>query len=150
MGCSGNEVSPTMSGQASDPGGLGREQHGRVASLMLDGAVIAMSEAGDASLNRNAGSGSRLPPAQREENRRRHGDDWMDVIQNYFNLRNLPGLQDYLNTRDEVEKIKCPVLIMHSDGDDGTHQLASTFELYARLERARLAIVPLLPGYSVN
>lgn len=122
----------------------------RVKSLILDGAIIAMSEAGDASLNRNGGDASRLPPAQQEENRRRHGDDWMDVIRNYFNLRNLPGLQDYLNTRDEVDRIKCPVLIMHSDGDDGTHQMASTFELYARLERARLAILPLLPGYSVN
>src|SRR5437867_3143524 len=71
----------------------------RVKSLLLDGPIIAMTEAGDASLNRNAGDGSRLPPEQQEENRRRHGDDWMDVVRNYFNLRNLPGLQSYLNTR---------------------------------------------------
>jgi pimeloyl-ACP methyl ester carboxylesterase len=126
------------------------EHPDRVRSLMLDGAIIAMTEAGDASLNRNGGDGSRLPPAQQEENRRRHGDDWMDVVRNYFALRNVPGLQSYLNTRDEVHQIQCPVLIMHGDGDDGTHPLASTLELFARLERARLAIVPLLPGYSVN
>ncbi len=122
----------------------------RVRSLILDGAIIAMNEAGDASLNRNAGDGSRLAPAQQEENRQRHGEDWMDVVRNYFNLRNVPGLQSYLNTRDEVHKIQCPVLIMHGDVDDGTHPLASTLELFTRLERARLAIVPLLPGYSVN
>lgn len=122
----------------------------RVKSLSLDGAIIAMNEAGDASLNRDAGDGSRLPPAQQEENRRRHGEDWTDVVRNYFNLRNVPGLQTYLNTRDEVHKIHCPVLIMHTDTDDGTHPLASTLELFARLQRARLAIVPLLAGYSVN
>jgi len=122
----------------------------RVKSLLLDGAIIAMTEAGDASLNRNPGDGRRLPPEAQEENRRRHGEDWLEVVRNYFNLRNLPGLQTYLNTRDEVEKITCPVLIMHGDVDDGTHPLASSLELFARLERARLAIYPLLPGYSVN
>ncbi len=122
----------------------------RVKSLLLDGAIIAMNEAGDASLNRNAGDGSKLPPAAQEDNRRRHGEDWMDVVRNYFNLRNLPGLQSYLNTRDEVDQIKCPVLIMHGDVDDGTHPLASTFELFARLERARLCILPDIGGYSVN
>ena len=122
----------------------------RVKSLMLDGAIIAMNESGDASLNRNAGDGSKLPLAQQEDNRRRHGEDWMDVVRNYFNLRNLPGLQTYLNTRDEVDQIQCPTLIMHGDVDDGTHPMASTLELYARLPRARLAIFPLLPGYSVN
>lgn len=122
----------------------------RVKSLLLDSAIIAMNEAGDANLNRNAGDGSRLPPAQQEQNRRRHGDDWMDVVRNYFALRNLPGLQTYLNTRDEADKIKCPVLIMHGDVDDGTHPLASTFELFARLERARLCILPDIGGYSVN
>lgn len=126
------------------------EHPDRAKSLIVDGPIIAMTEAGDASLNRNAGDGSRLPPAQQEENRRRHGEDWMDVVQNYFNLRNLPGLQSYLNTRDEVHKIQCPVLLMHADIDDGTHTLASMFELFARLERARMAIVPLIPGYSVN
>ena len=126
------------------------EHPDRVTSLILDGAIIAMTETGDASLNRNAGDGSRLNPAQQEENRRRHGDDWRDVVRNYFNMRNIPGLQTYLNTRDDVHKITCPVLIMHGDGDDGTHPIASTLELFARLERARLAIVPLLPGYSVN
>jgi pimeloyl-ACP methyl ester carboxylesterase len=122
----------------------------RVRSLLLDGPIIAMTETGDASLNRNAGDGSRLPPAQQEENRRRHGDDWMDVVRNYFNLRNLPGLQSYLNTRDEVDNIKCPVLLMHGDVDDGTHPLASTLELFARLDRARLCILPDIGGYSVN
>ncbi len=122
----------------------------RVKSLILDGAIIAMNEAGDVSLNRGAGDGSRLPPAQQEEHRLRHGEDWMDVVRNYFQLRNLPGLQSYLNTRDEVHNIRCPVLIMHADVDDGTHPLASTLELFARLERARLAILPLVPGYSLN
>lgn len=122
----------------------------RVKSLLLDGPIIAMTEAGDASLNRNAGDARRLPQAQQDENRRRHGEDWMDVVRNYFNLRNLPGLQSYLNTRDEVHNIKCPVLLMHGDVDDGTHPLASTFELFARLERARLCILPDIGGYSVN
>lgn len=122
----------------------------RVRSLILDGAIIAMNEAGDASLNRGAGDGSRLPPAQQEEHRLRHGDDWMDVVRNYFQLRNLPGLQSYLNTRDEVHNIHCPVLVMHADVDDGTHPLASTLELFARLDRGRLAILPLVPGYSLN
>ena len=122
----------------------------RVKSLMLDGAIIAMNQAGDAALNRNGGDGSKLPPAQQEDQRRRHGEDWMDVVRNYFNLRNLPGLQTYLNTRDEVHQIECPTLIMHADIDDGTHPMASTLELYARLAQARLAIFPLLPNYSVN
>lgn len=122
----------------------------RVKSLLLDGPIIAMTEAGDASLNRNAGDGSRLPASQQEQNRRRHGDDWMDVVRNYFNLRNLPGLQSYLNTRDEVERIECPVLLMHGDVDDGTHPLASTLELFARLKRARMCILPDIGGYSVN
>ncbi|MPZ13880.1 MAG: alpha/beta fold hydrolase [Chloroflexi bacterium] len=126
------------------------EHPGRVKSLLLDGPIIAMTEVGDEALNRNAGDGSRLPPSLQEDNRRRHGDDWMDVVRNYFNLRNLPGLQRYLNTRDEVHTIECPVLVMHGDVDDGTHPLASTFELFAKLGRARLCILPDIGGYSVN
>jgi len=122
----------------------------RVTSLILDAAIIAMNEAGDANLNRNGGDGSRLPPEAQADNLRRHGADWMDVVRNYFGLRNLPGLQTYLNTRDEVDKIECPVLLMHADIDDGTHPLASTLELFARLPRARLCIIPILPGYSLN
>jgi len=122
----------------------------RVKSLMLDGAIIAMNTAGDAALNRNGGDGSKLPPATQADNQRRHGEDWMDVVRNYFNLRNLPGLHDYLNTRDEAHKIECPTLIMHSDTDDGTHPLASTLELFSRLPKAKLALYPMMGGYSVN
>jgi pimeloyl-ACP methyl ester carboxylesterase len=121
----------------------------RVKSLILDGPIIAVSEAGNAALNSNAGDGSRLSPDRQAEMLRHHGDDWMDVVRNYFNIRNIPKLQKVLSTREEVDQIQCPVLLLHGDSDDATHPLASTLELFARLPRARLLILPNM-GYSVN
>lgn len=121
----------------------------RVKSLLLDGAIIAITPEGDANLNRNQGNANAVSPAEEALNLKRHGANWRDVVRNYFNIRNRPGLQEYLNTRDEVHKIEVPVLLMHGDTDDGTHPLASTFELFARLPIARLCIVPNI-GYSVN
>lgn len=121
----------------------------RVKSLLVDGPIIAMSRGGHQRLNRNQGDADRLSPEEQEEQRRRHGDDWSEVVRNYYNIRNRPGLQEYFDLRTVIEKIQAPMLVMRGDTDDVTHPLADAFELHRRVPNARLAIVPHI-GYSVN
>lgn len=120
-----------------------------VRALIVDGPLIAISDSKNEELNRHFQDPSSFGPNQQAENRERHGDDWADVIHNYFNIRNKPDLQEFLNVRDDVHGIDVPTLVMHGDVDDVVHPLADVFEIFGSVPRARLAIVPMI-GYSVN
>jgi pimeloyl-ACP methyl ester carboxylesterase len=121
----------------------------RVRSVLVDGPIIAMSSGGNERLNRSGGKTDKLSAEEQEEQRRRHGEDWRDVFTNYHNIRNRPGLQEYYDLRNLIQKIQAPMLVMHGDTDDVTHPLADAYELHRRVPKARLAIVPNI-GYSVN
>ena len=50
-------------------------------------------------MNRYDDDGTKLPPEEQELRRQRHGDDWLEAHRNFFNIRNVPELQQYYNTR---------------------------------------------------
>ena len=88
-----------------------------------------------------------MPPAQQEDFRRRHGEDWADVVRNYFNIRNSQALQEYHNLEVLVSQIKCPVLVIRHDSlEDTTHPFAHAVELRTRLPQSHLAFVPSYPA----
>jgi len=125
------------------------EQPERVTSLTVDAPIVAISPGANKNLNQRTGNPDDAPPAQKETYQRQHGDDWRDVVLNYFNIRNNPALQEYFNLRDLIPQIQAPMLVLHGDAHDVTHPLADAYELKARVPNARLAIVPGM-AYSVN
>ena len=80
---------------------------------------------------------------------RQHGNDWREVVLNYYRIRNDPALQEYFDLKNLIQKITVPTLILHGDTDDVTHPLADVYELHRRVPNAQMAIVPGL-AYSVN
>ena len=49
-------------------------------------------------MNRFDDDGSKLPAAEQELRLIRHGEDWLDAHRNFYNIRNVPELQQYYNT----------------------------------------------------
>jgi pimeloyl-ACP methyl ester carboxylesterase len=121
----------------------------RVASLTVDAPIVAISTGANKNLNQRTGNPDDAPAAQKETYKRQHGDDWREVVLNYFSIRNNPALQEYFNLRDLIPQIQAPMLVLHGDAEDVTHPLADAYELKERVPNARLAIVPGL-AYSVN
>ena len=115
----------------------------RVRSVIVVNPIIAITPEATERLNASGGDGNRLPPAQQQEMARRHGDDWMDVVWNYFNIRNKPELQEFFNLWELVPQIAVPMLIVRTDStEDLTHPILHTYELRDRVPNAHLAIEP--------
>ena len=115
----------------------------RVRSLILNNPIIFITPEATANLNRAGGDASSLAPAQQADLLRRHGADWADVVRNYFNIRNVPELQEYHNLDKLVSQIKCPVLVIRHDSlEDTTHPFAHAVDLRTRLPQSHLAFVP--------
>ena len=122
----------------------------RVLSLVLGNPIIAITPEATANLNRAGGDWQNIPEPQQENYALRHGDDWKDVVLNYFNIRNKPELQEYFGLRDLVSQIKAPMLILRGDSlEDTTHPYAHPFELHTLVPHSRLAILPTYSGGSV-
>ena len=82
-------------------------------------------------MNRYDDDGTKLPPQEQEARRWHHGDDWLEAHRNFFNIRNVPELQQYYNTRinkpqmevvhgftdlsEPFSKVKSRVLVVVSD-----------------------------------
>jgi pimeloyl-ACP methyl ester carboxylesterase len=121
----------------------------RVLSLVADAPYFELSPEGVAdgvtlfgSLAKGIPAGG-LPPAFIDRLKEFHGADWQEVMANYPVLRMTPGLQEYYNLRDDIEKITCPVMIMRGDIDDAPHPLMHAVEMHLRLpETSRLWVAP--------
>ena len=115
----------------------------RVRSIIAVNPIIAITPEATERLNASGGDGNKLPPAQQHEMAQRHGDDWMDVVRNYFNIRNKPELQEFFNLRELVPQIAVPMLIVRTDNmEDLTHPILHTYELRDIVPNAHLAIEP--------
>ena len=115
----------------------------RVRSIIVVNPIIAITPEATERLNASGGDGNKLPPAQQQEMERRHGVDWMDVVRNYFNIRNKPELQEFFNLRELVPQIAAPMLIVRTDNtEDLTHPILHTYELRDRVSNAHLTIEP--------
>jgi pimeloyl-ACP methyl ester carboxylesterase len=112
-----------------------------VRSLVLDHPIIAMEEGPNDDLNR------RLNPAnvsaeRRESYRDEHGDDWEMVVRQYFEARNNPDFQNYLNLREPSKSVTTPTLVMRGDQPDVTHPLGHAFEAAQNIKGAWLWVRP--------
>ena len=123
----------------------------RVRSIIAVNPIIAITPEATERLNASGGDGNKLPPAQHQEMERRHGVDWMDVIRNYFHIRNKPELQEFFNLRELVPQIAVPMLIVRTDNtEDLTHPILHTYELRDRVANSHLAIEPNFGGGGVR
>ena len=112
----------------------------RASSLILNSPHIFLTPALDEAQNRAGGDGNALPAPRQADLRNRHGEDWLDVVRNYFNIRNVSELQEFYNFQSNLDQITCPVLTISTDnpGDTFDHAL----EIKQRISGARLAIMP--------
>ena len=115
----------------------------RVRSIIVGNPIIAITPEATERLNANGGDGNKLPPAQQEDMERRHGADWLDVVRNYFHIRNKPELQAFFALHELVHQITAPMLIIRTDNTaDLTHPFLHTYELRDRVANSHLAIEP--------
>lgn len=138
------------------------EHPSRVRSIILTAPHTYLTEELDSGMNRTGGDGTKLPPAEQAEMRRRHGEDWLEAHRNYFNIRNEPALQTYYNLRvshpmsqvigtfsDPVTRITCPILVIASDDivTRGKGTFEHAFELKLEMpKQVRLAVMPAFAG----
>jgi pimeloyl-ACP methyl ester carboxylesterase len=122
----------------------------RVKAIMLQNIHVYLTPNLDERMNRNQGDGTRLPAAQQALHAERHGPDWLDVLLNYYNIRNIPGFQEYYDLHDMVQQIQCPILVIQSDeilGELGRDSFDQAFEIKNKIpDRVKLAVVPNFPG----
>ncbi len=112
----------------------------RARSLILQSPHIYLTPGLDAAQNQAGGDGTTLPPERQADLQRRHGEDWLDVVRNYFSIRNAPGLQEFYDLKAPLTEITCPVLAISADSRG--HTLDHALELHERLRRTRLAVIP--------
>ncbi len=122
---------------------FGINQPQRVRSMILDMPIIANESSGNQALNARMGNTDDLPPAAQQRYEAQHGSDWAEVVRNYFNIRNDPAVQEYLNLREMAKAVKIPTLITRGDNRaDTVHPLPHVFELFNSIETSRLWIKP--------
>ncbi len=120
---------------------FGIDHPDRTRSLILDAAVVLMEGGGDAALNANFDV-SKMPQERKDNYRVIHGEDWEQVVINYFNFRNNPEFQEQLDLRKFLADVKLPTLVVRGDTPEPVHPLAHSMEIRETLPNARLAIVP--------
>jgi len=113
----------------------------RALSLILDSPHIHLTQQMQEAQNRAGGDGTSHTPERQADLRQRHGEDWLDVVRNYYNIRNVSELQEFYNFTSTIDKISCPGLTMSSDNAGAIYEHA--LEIKARVPNARLAIVPI-------
>jgi pimeloyl-ACP methyl ester carboxylesterase len=116
----------------------------RVRSLVLDMAVVANEGPGNDALNKRF-TPEEMPEEQKRNYQRFHGDDWPDVVANYFKVRNNPDLQEHYNLRKLFQQVTVPVLITRGDRPDPITPIMHSLELHQGLPNSRLAIMPNQP-----
>ena len=120
---------------------FGIDHPDRTRSLILDAAVVLMEGGGDSALNANFDV-SKMPQDRKDNYKVLHGDDWEQVVINYFNFRNNPEFQEQLDLRKFLPDVQLPTLVVRGDTPEPVHPLAHSVEIRETLPNARLAIVP--------
>ena len=112
----------------------------RVHSLVLNTPHIFLTPALDAVQNRAGGDGTTMPPPRQADLQNRHGEDWLGVVRNYFNIRNVKELQEFYNFHENLDQITCAVLTINTD--NAGESFNDALEIKERISGARLAIMP--------
>ena len=114
----------------------------RVRSLVVNAPIIHGDDAS------NEFTEKRFRPAsasteQAEEFQNLHGDDWVNVVNTYLDMRNSPEAQEYFDMRQRAKAITAPTLVMRGDQrGDRIHPIEHAFLLYQEIEGAQLLIYP--------
>jgi pimeloyl-ACP methyl ester carboxylesterase len=115
----------------------------RVQSLILDNPIVANEASGNAALNARMGDPESLPEDQKERARLLHGEDWATVSRNFFQIRNDPAMQEYLNLRELAKGLPTPTLLTRGDNRlDTVHPLPHVQELFYLLPNSRMWVKP--------
>ncbi|MGE0685866.1 MAG: alpha/beta fold hydrolase [Dehalococcoidia bacterium] len=115
----------------------------RVQSLILDNPIVANEASGNAALNARMSDPDSLPQDQKDRARNLHGDDWADVTRNFFQVRNDPEMQEYLNLRELAKGLSTPTLLTRGDNRlDTVHPLPHVLELFYLLPNSRMWVKP--------
>ena len=133
------------------------EHPGRTRSLILTAPHTYLIDELNSGMNSSGGDGNNLSPEEQARMQRLHGEDWLNALKNYYDIRNKADLQKYYNLRvtnplaqvigeysEPVNRIKCPILVVQSSelwSGRGTFDHA--IELKNEMpEQVRLALVP--------
>jgi pimeloyl-ACP methyl ester carboxylesterase len=129
----------------------------RTSSIIVTSPHTYLTEDLDRGMNQYGDDGTKLPPAEQAERRKRHGEDWLEAHRNYYNIRNVPALQHYYNLSvshpmhqvigsfsEPITKIKSPILVVQSDNiSAGRSVFDHAIELKNEMpNQVKLAIVP--------
>jgi len=112
----------------------------RVASVILNSPHNYLTPELNEAQNQGGGDGRNFPAARQADLERRHGADWLDVVRNYFNIRNNDDLQEYYNFKPNLHEIEAPTLTIA--GDTPGHTFDHAIEVWQRVKGAHLAVVP--------
>lgn len=133
------------------------EHPDRTRSLILSAPHTYLIEELNSGMNSSGGDGNNLPPAEQARMQAVHGEDWLNALRNYYNIRNEPELQKYYNLSvtnplaevigeysAPVNLIKCPVLVVQSSEQwQGRGTFDHAIELKNEMpEQVRLALLP--------
>jgi pimeloyl-ACP methyl ester carboxylesterase len=115
----------------------------RVQSLILENPIVLNESSGNAALNARMGDPSSLPDDQKARALDLHGDDWETVYKNFFQIRNDPEMQEYLNLRELAKGLATPTLLTRGDNRlDTVHPLPHVLELFYLLPNSRMWVKP--------
>jgi len=115
----------------------------RVQSLILDNPIVANEAAGNAALNARMGDTDSLPEEAKNRYLSLHGADWDVVVRNFFQIRNDPAVQEYLNLRQLAKDLPVPTLLTRGDNrQDTVHPLPHVLELFYLLPNSRMWVKP--------
>ncbi|MGI5219422.1 alpha/beta fold hydrolase [Nocardia sp. CA-290969] len=112
----------------------------RVMTLTLDAPMVFAEPAGEELIDQIFGPDR--DPGMAETLRRWHGADWEAVTSTYLRLRQSRELQEFLDFRQDLERLGMPVLLTRGDDDDPIHPIAHALEIHTRASATLLWIAP--------
>ncbi len=115
----------------------------QVRTLILDNPIVLNEGAGNDALNARMADPTKLPADAQERYRSQHGEDWAEVVRNYFVQRNEPALQEHYNLRELAKAVTIPTLLGRGDDiRDLVHPILHAVELRHSLRNSKLWIKP--------
>jgi pimeloyl-ACP methyl ester carboxylesterase len=119
------------------------DRPGRVRMLILNNPIVAIEPDSNETLNTRMSDPDALPMRIQQLHEAMHGEDWRDVVRNFFAIRNDPSLQEHLNLREAAKGVTIPTLLTRGDSRaDTVHPLPHVFELFCSIQTSRMWVKP--------
>ncbi len=115
----------------------------RVRTLILNNPIVAIEPDSNEALNTRMSDPDALPPRIQQLHESMHGDDWPNVVRNFFAIRNDAALQNHLDLREAAKNVTIPTLLTRGDNrTDTVHPLPHVFELFYSIQTSRMWVKP--------